>query len=140
MTLNESLSDYLLHYGISKKQACKIFDKQPSTIKRWDKNPPHWVINIIKIVGNQKNIPSSWEGWYFKDDKIYDPDGNFYTQSSIRSLYMQNQLSRSLLGDTLEIRSLKTHLLDQLKKQPVLKISLVEQTTETQLQEWSIAL
>ena len=140
MTINETLTDYLQHYGISKNQACLIFDKQLSTINRWDKNPPLWVINIIQIVGDQKKIPSSWQGWYFQQDKIYDPDGNFYTQSDIRSLFMQNQLTRELIGNPKEITSLKTHLLTQLKKQPTLKISLVDDSNKKHLKEWSIAL
>jgi hypothetical protein len=140
MILLETLSDHLYFYRMSKEHACKLFGRTPRTLKRWEKNPPDWVINIIKNLGGNNHIPSYWSGWNFNGEFFCDPSGNKYHQNDINSLFIQRQLSESLVGDNLTIRSLKTHLEEQLRKQPVLKISLVEQTSNTELQHWSIAL
>lgn len=51
-----------------------------------------------------------WDGWYFVDGYLVDPDGNKYSSDMIRSSIWTQQLKRELTGTELKIFSLKQEL------------------------------
>ena len=112
MIIDETLSDYLLSAGISKKDACVLFDISPRTLKRWNDPAPVWAVNIIKMIGEHRVMPENWQGWYFERDWLVDPAGNSYKQGDINALFYERQFTKLLRGDTYDIYNLK----DELKK------------------------
>ena len=140
MIILETLFDHLTYHGISKKEAAKLFGKSEKTLYRWNENPPDWVLRIVQLLGQKPSFPDLWNGWYFDSEFICDPAGNKYHINEVSTIFWTRQLIESLTGSTFEIYSLKGHLEKKLKKQPVLKISLVESSTNDELKQWSIAL
>ena len=136
----ETLNDYLSYHGISKKEACELFGKSEKTLYRWNENPPAWVLRIIQLMGKKPAFPDDWEGWYFDRDWLVDPAGNSYHLKDINALFWQRQFFRSTVGNQSDILTLKNHLEKQLKKQPVLEITLVESGSKEEIRSWSIAL
>lgn len=138
----ETLSDYLCYHKITKEDACKLFGRTDRTLARWENEPPEWAIRIIKLLGhsNKQLFIDEWENWYFDKDYLVDDSGNKYNIAEIRAIFYTRQLTDTLTGDQMVVRSLKQRLEKQLKHQPVLKISLVEGDTKEELKAWSIAL
>lgn len=55
-------------------------------------------------------LPPIWEGWYFWEHYLVDPEGNRYSVEMVRSSLFTLQLSHELRGSTLQIHSLKQEL------------------------------
>ena len=106
----ETLYDHLSLAGISKKEACKLFGKTPRTLKRWNEDPPQWVLNIVRMIGEYKVMPSQWSGWYFDRQWIVDPAGNAYHHNDVSNLWIERQITKSVRGDCMTIHSLKNEL------------------------------
>ena len=111
----KSLSSYLFKNNLSKERLCKLICKSERTLRRYENDPPSWVVNIIEEFGNKKAIPKSWDGWYFDDGFLFDSDGNGFQKDEIRGIFMTRQLSRNLIGDTGNVVSLKNELEEKLK-------------------------
>lgn len=136
----ETLSDHLSYHGITKDKACELFGRSPQTIRKWDKSPPPWVLNVLAMVNPRSTIPASWEGFRFYQDRLIMPNGDALTPGQIMSLRLE-QLNRHIIAtNTDKIRTLKDHLEHQLRKQPVLKISLVDEYSNIEIKNWSIAI
>ena len=96
--------------GITKKEACCLFNRSPKTLERWNNNPPMWVIRIIRLIGKKPPFPDDWYGWYFDRHFIVDPAGNSFHINEVSTIFWTRQLTESLTGSTSNIRSLKTEL------------------------------
>lgn len=51
-----------------------------------------------------------WHGWYFWNGYLVDPDGNRYSQDTVKSSVWTQQLRHELTGTELKIYSLKQEL------------------------------
>ena len=126
MIVLESLTDHLFHFNISEKDALILFDISVSTFKRWNKKPPSWVINIIKMIGSYKVLPTAWDGWYFNDEFLCDDAGNKYSQNDIKAIFFTKQSINSLIGNQSNVISLKSELEKKIKTlKSEISISLV---------------
>ena len=105
-----TLNECLFLNGITKDQACDLFGRSPATLKRWNDNPPPWVLRIIKLIGVKPSFPDEWEDWHFDRHWLVDPAGNAFHINDVKNLWIERQLSKSLRGDSLIIHSMKLEL------------------------------
>lgn len=78
------------------------------------------------------DLPKDWEGWYFWEHYLVDPEGNRYSVEMVRSSLLTLQLSHELRGSTLQIHSLKQELkqrIDHLKQFQEITVIWGSQTT-----------
>ncbi len=111
-----TLNDHLLYHGITKKEACKLFGRTPKTLKRWNEEPPEWVLRIIQLMGKKPHFPDEWEGWYFDRHWLVDPAGNSFKQNEMLSSKYNQQIKNHFTGDINTVRSLKLQLEKKIKE------------------------
>lgn len=59
-----------------------------------------------------------WNGWYWYADYLVDPNGNRYSEHMVRSSLYTMELSHELVGNPIQITSLKRELLKRLDTPP----------------------
>lgn len=136
------LSSYLWQANVTEAKLKRVLMVSDRTLHRWQFNPPQKVLNVIDEISTSRTIPKvdSWNGYFFKGEKLILPNGDSLTAEDINVLRFEQRNRAIMMDHPDQIRSLKDHLQKQFDNKPILKISLVESISDTELENWSIAL
>ncbi|AOU98027.1 hypothetical protein BI364_08690 [Acidihalobacter yilgarnensis] len=87
--------------GLSEEQAAQIAGVSLRTWRRWERGEspmPTSAWQWFRTVTDGLPLVKDWEGWGFKDGKLWSPENEGFTPGQIRSLTYLQALSKAKTG------------------------------------------
>ena len=91
-------------------QVCCVHIQTARHWKSGIRRPGATALRLWQLYASDRIVPDAWQGWGFRKDKLYDPEGHETDQGQLRNVAIVWQLVRELTSMNPDARGLISRL------------------------------